>query len=207
MRELTSSDFAAMWPQASSVVVNGILSTQADVFAKNDISKAIRLVHLMAQISHECGGGTISEENMNYTHASRLQAVWPRRFPDAASAAPYLHNPRALANKVYNGRMGNRSGTDDGYNYRGHGLLQLTGRSSYRDMGMAAGVDLLAHPELANHPQYAFAIAVAEFKVLNCLPAADADDLKLVTQRVNGGTTGIDERRIWLGKWKHQLGM
>ena len=53
---------------------------------------------------------------LNYT-AERLVQVWPSRFPTAASAAPYAHNPKALADIVYGGRGGNVAGTDDGWSY------------------------------------------------------------------------------------------
>jgi hypothetical protein len=32
----------------------------------------------MAQISHESGGGTLTEESLDYTHAERIAAVWLR---------------------------------------------------------------------------------------------------------------------------------
>lgn len=65
----------------------------------------------MAQILHETGGLMIFRENMNYS-AKRIVQVWPSRFKNEAAAAPYAQNPQALANKVYNGRIGNRFGTD-----------------------------------------------------------------------------------------------
>ena len=43
---------------------------------------------------------------------------------DAASTA-------LIANQAYNGRMGNRPGTNDGWNYRGGAPAQRTGRDAY----------------------------------------------------------------------------
>ena len=141
---------------------------------------------------------------MNYTTAVRIAAVWPSRFTPE-SAEPFVRNPKALANKVYNGRMGNVTGTDDGYNFRGRGLLQITGRESYEHIGTLTGLDLVRIPNLANSPTSALAVAACEFEFLNCLPACDADDIRNVTKRVNGGYIGIDSRRIWLTKCENLL--
>lgn len=89
------------------------------------------------------------EENLFYSTAARIRAVWPSRFPTVAAAAPFAKNPRGLANKVYNGRMGNRAGSDDGWTYRGRGLVQITGRDNYERAGGKIGVDLIAAPERA----------------------------------------------------------
>src|SRR5256885_1044045 len=109
------------------------------LFRQHGITTPLRLAHFLAQILHESGGLTIAEENLDYS-ARRMTQVWPRRFPTLADAAPYAHNPRTLAAKVYNGRMGNRPGSDDGYSYRGRGLMQTTGRENYARMGRLCGV-------------------------------------------------------------------
>ena len=58
-------------------------------------------------------------------------AVWPSRFKSVEDAMPYTKNPEALANKVYNGRMGNQEGSQDGWKFSGKGFIQLTGRSNF----------------------------------------------------------------------------
>ena len=78
--------------------------------------------------------------------------VWPSVFPTLASALPYAINPKVLANRVYGGRFGNRSGTDDGYNFRGRGLIQLTFRDWYARIGIETGLDLVNRPELVSDP-------------------------------------------------------
>ena len=93
----------------------------------------LRVAHFMAQILHESGGLAIQFENLNYS-AQRLPKVWPSRFKPKGSLDPaeYANNPKKLANEVYGGRMGN-TGAGDGFTYRGRGLLQLTGKESYRE--------------------------------------------------------------------------
>jgi putative chitinase len=195
-----------LWPNAPTTLLDAIIEYGPALREKYEINTPLRLAHFMAQISHESGGGTITIENMNYTTARRICQVWPSRFPSEGSAQPYVKNPRGLANKVYNGRMGNRSGTDDGYNYRGRGLLQLTGRESYQRIGKALGLDLAGDPNLVNQPpQNSLEIAAREFKELKCLPSADADDVRAVTKKVNGGYNGLEDRKQWLAKWKKVL--
>src|ERR1700712_4691581 len=112
-----------LWPSGDAKISGlraGIVAAAPAAFAKYQITKPLLVAHVMAQISHECCAGSEVIENLNYS-AGRMMQVWPSRFPTMASAQVYAGNPRALANKVYNGRMGNASGSDDGWNFRGRG--------------------------------------------------------------------------------------
>jgi predicted chitinase len=159
----------------------------------------MRLCHFLGQIGNECGRLTIIEENMTYRSAARLRQVWPSRFPTLASAEPFVNNPQKLADKVYGGRFDNKPG--DGWRYRGRGLVQITGRSSYREMGKKLGIPLEDQPDLASDPRHALAIAcetwagktLAGERDMNRL--ADANKLEAMTYRINGGYTNIEDRR------------
>jgi predicted chitinase len=171
------------------------------VLAKYDINgNALRLAHFMAQILHESGGLCIIEENLSYT-AKRMMQIWPKRFKTLEAAKPYAKNPRALANKVYGGRMGN-TGPDDGWLYIGRGLLQITGRESYDKYGSRLGCNLVGEPRLASDPNWALRIAAEEWTDKGCNPYADQDDITTITKRINGGLIGFDERKKWLVKTK-----
>jgi putative chitinase len=134
-----------------------------------------------------------------------MMQVWPSRFPTLASAQPFAGNPRALANKVYNGRMGNRTGTDDGWNFRGRGGAQTTGREGYQRVKKATGLDVITQPDLLIDPRHFLNCAVSDFINCGCLSYAAADDVVGVTRRLNGGTIGLAERKVWLAKWKRAL--
>ena len=199
---------ARLWPSGDAKIPGlraGIVAAAPAVFAKYGITTPLLVAHVMAQISHECGAGHEVVENLNYT-ASRMMQVWPSRFHSTAEASPYAGNPRALANKVYNGRMGNASGSDDGWNFRGRGASQTTGREGYARLAMATGLDLLNHPDLVNDPDHFLECGVADFVLCGCLPFAKADDVLNVTRRLNGGTVGLAQRQAWLAKWKAALG-
>jgi putative chitinase len=202
------SDFSTaltrLWPHGDEKIPglrSGMVAAAPAAFAKYSITSPLLLSHVMAQISHECGAGHDVVENLSYS-AERMTQVWPGRFPTLGSAAPYAHNPRALANKVYNGRMGNRPGSDDGWNFRGRGASQTTGREGYERLAKATGLDVVSNPDLVNDPRYFLLCGVADFVNCGCLPYAKADDLLNVTRHLNGGTVGLTERRQWLARWK-----
>lgn len=201
---ITKDILVRLWPKAKPDLIRAVCDQATSVFEKYGINTPLRVAHFMAQVSHESNGGTVTAENMNYTTAGRIAAVWPSRFTSETALA-YVRNPKKLASEVYNSRMGNRPGTDDGYNYRGRGLLQLTGRESYQDMATRTGLDLVNSPDLAFSPEHALEIAAAEFAKLGALPFCDRDDLNAVTRRVNGGLIGLDSRKAWLAKWKMAL--
>lgn len=98
--------------------------------------------YALATAKHETGGtfGPVTE-NLNYTTVKRIRQVWPSRFPSDAHARPYVRNPEGLANFVYNGRLGNRPGSNDGWSFRGRGLAQVTGRANYEKWRIADNPD------------------------------------------------------------------
>lgn len=128
-----------------------------------------RVAHFLAQVLHESQALTVEYENLHYS-AQRLVQVWPARFRPhgALDPAAYARDPRKLANLVYGGRMGN-VGPDDGYAYRGRGMLQLTGRAAYARATAivragAAGAtapDFVAHPDAVLDPRWSLEVAAA----------------------------------------------
>lgn len=204
---ITLTTLNSLWPEGDRDIAGlrqGIVTAAPAVFAKYGITSNLVIAHIMAQVSHECGAGLEVVENLNYS-ANRLMQVWPSRFPDIASATPYANNSRALANKVYNGRMGNQIGTDDGWNFRGRGATQTTGREGYSLLGSKLGLDLISNPMLINDPMIFIEAGVADFIICGCLVYAQNDDLTGVTKRLNGGIIGLDQRGEWLTKWKTAL--
>jgi putative chitinase len=90
----------------------------------------------------------------------------------------------------------------DGTRYKGRGLLQLTGRANYRDLGKLLDIALEDHPELAAEPVLSLTIACEFWKKKKINAACDADDVVRVTKLVNGGTNGLDDRRSLTSKAK-----
>lgn len=202
-----------MWPHGDEHIPSlraGIAASSARVFAKFGVTTWLQAAHVMAQISHECGAGHDVVENLSYS-AKRMPQVWPSRFPSYASALSYANNPRKLADKVYNGRMGNRPGSDDGYDFRGRGAAQTTGREGYEKLAAKVGLDLMNNPDLVNDPSHFLECGVADFVICGCLPYCSPKpglpegDIRGVTHHLNGGYIGLSERQAWFAKWKAAL--
>lgn len=153
------------------------------------------MASFLAQFGHETMGFTKFEENLNYS-ASRLMAVWPSRFPDANAAAAYAHNPEALANKVYGGRMWNNL-LGDGYRYRGRGP-QLTGKRNYCKASVMVDINLIGDPELMLDPDIGAKVACAGWKALKLDWHDDDEDARAETEIINGGVIGLKERQALL---------
>jgi len=205
---LTSDIMRKMWPSGDTKIsglIDSIVAAAPTVFARYGLTSDLVVAHAMAQFSQECGAGTEVVENLNYT-AQGLMNTWPARF-SAAKAAACAHDPQKIANEAYNGRMGNRTGTDDGWNFRGRGGSQVTGHQGYDELGQKVGLDLINHPELVNDPQHFLECAVADFIICGCLPFAAQDDVSGVTYHLNGGYNGLSDRTVWLARWKAALNL
>jgi putative chitinase len=165
----------------------------------------------MAQFSEETGAGIDMQENMNYS-AARLLEVFPTHFTHDQAIA-LQHNPRLISDQAYGSRMGNHPGTDDGWNFRGQGLSQVTGRDGYAALAKKSGLDVLNHPEYLISPDHALECGVADFVMCGCLPYALKDNLVGVSSMLNVGhyvsnpakINGYAMRKNWLSLWKHAL--
>jgi len=175
-----------------------------EVFAKYEINTPLRQAAFIGQCAHESNNFKTLEENLNY-RPETLMKVWPSRFPDLAIADKYAHNPQMLANKVYAGRLGNNQ-ENDGWNFHGRGLIQLTGRENYERCGKAIGVDLTSQPNLLVEPNYAAMSAGWFWNKTGLNALADAKDYDTMTKRINGGLIGLDDRKAKIAKALQVLG-
>ena len=148
---------------------------------------------LLGQLSHESGGFTKLSESLKYS-ASRLMQVFSRARQAGAAAvqAAVAAGPSGIAELIYGGRMGN-SEPGDGFKYRGRGFIQLTGKDNYIATGKRLGIDLVNNPDLASDPVIAAKIAIDYWKN-RVGSVGKTGDLVAVTQKINGGTNGLQER-------------
>jgi putative chitinase len=203
-----------LWPDCPVPLLQGIIDTADDVFAKFEMAgNPKRIIPFMAEISAETGGGNPRElqENLNYSADGLLKTFHTHFTPEEAQAC--AHNPQAIANKAYGGRMGN-TGPNDGWLFRGQGLLQTTGRGLYAELSQFVGIDLVANPGALLAPETALLCAVADFVcVCKCLPYCDSGEFLQVSALVNCGhlvdspaaINGWEQRQEWYRRWTEAL--
>ncbi len=167
--------------QLSSAVGAGMVRAQAwlphiqKTLDAYDINPPLRAAAFLAQIGHESASLRYSTE------------VWG---PTEAQSR-------------YEGRLdlGNTQ-PGDGFKYRGHGLIQVTGRANHASARDRLRVkfgptvpDFEADPDALALPQWA-ALSAGDYwhqHKLNAL--ADARDFIRITRRINGGTNGLADRQ------------
>jgi putative chitinase len=200
------------WPNGDQHVrglIEGIVAAAPAVFAKYGVNSRLAIAHFMAQASEECGQGLEMIESMDYS-AQRLLEVFPSHFTPAM-AQRWAHNQRMIGDIAYGGRMGNAPPpSDDGFNFRGAGMSQVTGREGYAKLqaflkAHGATFDIVENPALIIDPAFTLECGVADWVVCGCLPHAERDDLIGETRALNGGLNGLDERRRQLALWKQTL--
>lgn len=188
---LTVAQIKKLAPGARADIVAGLVAGWPRIYAAGTTTPK-RLQHFMAEMAVESAGFSRLDENLNYS-AGRLVEVWPKRFPTLAAAMPFAKNPRALANKVYGGRLGNTQ-PDDGWRYRGGGLIQNTGRENYR----AAGYE--DDPDALRTMPGALIAALAFWTAHGLNRLVDAGSLEAERKAINGGLNGVDDLRAYLAK-------
>ena len=191
------------------------------------INTPLRQAHFLAQLAHESGEFKYTEENLKYS-ATRLMQVFPRYFKTMAQAQAVAYDPIKIANIVYANRMGNGPKEScDGFNFRGRGLIQLTGRTNYQEFyahiktihldrltpevqtaltsseALCHIADLTAKPELAVRSACWFWQKAG----LNTIADQGNNDTTVtaITRKINGGTNGLSQRKVYFYRAMYAL--
>jgi len=144
---------------------------------ESGISTPLRMAHFLAQLAHESGELRYAEE--------------------------------IASGDAYEGRadLGN-SEPGDGRRFKGRGLIQLTGRSNYEAYGKTRGKDYTVSNKtdlLANDPFIAVDVSCWYWVENDLNSLADRDDIRAVTQAINGGYNGLEDRKAKLERAKFFL--
>ena len=168
-----------------------------------------RAAHFFAQCAHESGNWKATSENLNYG-AKGLRGLFRKYFPTDALASAYERKPEKIANRVYANRMGNGpESSGDGWKFRGRGFLQLTGHDNYKALSQ-----YINRPDIMDNPD----LVAGELAIESALWFFDRNKLwgicdqgindaaiLALTKRINGGTHGLDDRKLKTKKYASWL--
>ena len=176
------------------------------------IDTPLRMAAFLAQVGHESGGLTLLEENLNYS-AEGLANTFPKRYAKRLQNGLYAKNsvgrylptdlaikiarkPVLIASWTYADRMGNGSvESQEGWKYRGRGLIALTGKANYAELTLNTGIDFVSNPDLLKEPAYALISACFFWKSNNLNRFADKKDILSLSKAINGGIIGLEHRK------------
>ena len=164
-----------------------------------------RAAHFFAQTAHESGNFKAFSENLNYS-AKGLRGIFRKYFPTDALANAYARQPMKIANRVYANRMGNGpESSGDGWKFRGRGALQLTGHDNYQAFANYVNrPDVMTNPDLVAG-ELCFESALWFFdrnKLWGiCDQGINDGAILALTKRINGGTHGLDDRKLKTKKY------
>lgn len=173
------------------------------------ITTAPNLAMFIAQMGHESGGYKNTVESLNYRVEALLSQFGRHRISEIDARAygridgKRAADQRAIANCIYGGEWGRKNlgntQPGDGWDFRGRGLKQLTGRDNYRqsrnNLRIRLGTrvpDFEVVPDAVAEEEWA-AMTGGEFwhrKGLN-----DVHTVEAATLVINGGTNGLDDRK------------
>lgn len=179
----------------SAIKAEALLPVLQRICDKYNINTPRRIAGFLANVGVESGGFNANVENLSYS-ASRMASVWPSRYavdPKAdvkvpnALATRLAFNPVALGNNVYANRMGNGPETSgDGYNFRGRGWLQDTGRDNYTESAKLTGIDFVGNPDLMAATDGCAESAGAYWESHGCNALMDSDSFSQTVLKING---------------------
>jgi putative chitinase len=164
-----------------------------------------RAAHFFAQTAHESGGFKAFSENLNYG-AKGLRNIFGKYFQTDAIAKAYERQPQRIANRAYANRMGNGDeASGEGFAFRGRGALQLTGKFNYKAFSDYIGrPDVMTNPDLVA-TELAFESALWFFDKNKlwgiCDQGTNDAAILALTKRINGGTHGLDDRKLKTKKY------
>ncbi|MDA9302351.1 hypothetical protein N9Q27_00075 [bacterium] len=190
-------------PSASSEVVAARLIAALDDFG---ITNPQAQANVLGMVSGESGFRLLEETSYRNTDVSRIRAAMASRaqFYTDAEIEQLKTDDRAFFDAMYGTEQSNRrqvardsglsradtggsispqfirGGDMGGYDYRGRGYIQLTGRENYRRVGEMVGVDLVENPDLVVDPYWAPRVAAAFYAIKSQSERAKMTDAREV---------------------------
>lgn len=167
---LTADQLRAIAGKRAKTAIIEQVAEQLPVLGKPfGLNEPHRLAHFVAQLAHESAGFSTTKE--------------------FASGAAY-EGRKDLGN-IQKG---------DGVRFKGHGLIQVTGRANHREFTEWVQARIRDAPDFEKEPdklmEFPWALLSALWfwstRKLNAL--ADANNIEMITKRINGGRNGLADR-------------
>ncbi|QYS87351.1 hypothetical protein JJC03_05440 [Flavobacterium oreochromis] len=171
-KDITAIELKQIFTDADQATLTKVATIYSKYMKELNMNTCWNKAHFFAQARIESGSGlhVKSGENFNWYWKSLIKEFsafqseegkinakkWGREELKPALPAVTLENQKKIANWAYShkfskGKELGNSQENDGWNFRGKGLLQLTGRSAYEYANTYTkkeGADIISNPDL-----------------------------------------------------------
>lgn len=164
-----------------------------------DVLTGSRIAAFITQAAWCSNMFTSFEVDLCYPSAQAVRKAFPRAFASLAEAGRVVLDPRALANAVYGGRLGNGDAdvTDDAWRYRPRGCFPIVGRAEYMAVGDALGVPYKDHPDLIAEREHAVHTAAWYWATAGMNQLIDRGHFDATTARIGPPTNEFEHGELW----------
>ncbi|MGX5723335.1 glycoside hydrolase family 19 protein, partial [Shinella zoogloeoides] len=161
-----------------------------------------RISEFLANVCHETGGFNRLSENLNYSVEGLMKTFGRHRISAAdvnklGRSGKRAADQKAIANKIYGGDWGrtNLGNTqpNDGWDYRGSGPGQVTGRANFAKVEKESGIPVVANPDLLRQADAGMKAALILWRKWGLNEMADNGQTTAIRKRWNGGSLGLTE--------------
>lgn len=135
-----------------------------DEMTKSGVTNSYIQTAILAIADKESSFNPLAQE-VSYANTSneRIRSIFSKTKPlNDVQLNELKVDKKHFFDFVYNGIIGN--GANDGYNFRGRGFNQITGRGNYQIYGDSIGVDLVSNPDLVSTPEIASKVIISFMK-------------------------------------------
>ncbi|MDI6838265.1 MAG: hypothetical protein QMD99_21455 [Rhizobiaceae bacterium] len=171
--------------------------------ARYSVDTQKRAAQFLANVCVETGGFCRLSESLNYSVAGLLKTFGRHRISEA-DAKRYGRgtdgrkaDQKSIANLVYGGAWGEKNlgntRPDDGWDYRGSGPGQVTGRANFARVEKETGLPVVSDPDLLRQPDAGMQAALILWQKWGLNEMADRGETDAIRKRWNGGTNGLAE--------------
>ena len=166
------------------------------LLTKEGINTPLRLAHFFAQCKVESDLKP-KIESMDYSVEGLIKGFGRHRISleDAKKfgrTSTQKANQKEIANRLYGGQWGKtnlgNTQTNDGWNLRGSGILQITGRANFQKLSDDTGIDFINHPELILQEAESLIAAIWFWNYRGLNRYADKDDVLSISKVINLGS-------------------